>query len=484
MVSNVRASIVYEIENLDDLFDAYYLGRMEYSTFSILYDAYNMGGLSLTDIEALNVADRIELNLVERRADTTGFWSRLLLADRGRLGARRYSRDFRYISTDYYFNFLPEPVKIICNIREEDNNYDFRRRSVSFGNKFYEISLGHYLANEGYGLVIGRYDYRPIVSMAEDDGMEFWLPVNNYYNGLKAVYGKHNLGCRVYYSEKKYADNDKTFFGLGGGVRIDNLLINLAAGLNKYEMLSGQDERLALGASLNYLYESYALAGEYAVIEESGGLYLRAIKEFSGWEIETEFWSYDSQFENYNCSGPAANDYDEFRPNEDTLAFRSSQAGETGTAFHYNASMFSAGIQLWETRQNQDLKGSVYARYGQDITEKLKAHIQASYRNIDESDYFWSKIFIVSGHWPVDRLGIKAYFNDGTMNNGSSYLFSDIKFNLNQNIGFDLRIRNYLNGNNYWFLGESFTPITDLIIRGEFSYNRYARITLKVEKLL
>ena len=86
IISTSSASIVYEIENLDDLIDAYYQGRVSYDIFEVLYNAYNLGGLSIDDLAALYFVDRAELNFLALQADTADFWGRILSSRGGQMG--------------------------------------------------------------------------------------------------------------------------------------------------------------------------------------------------------------------------------------------------------------------------------------------------------------------------------------------------------------------------------------------------------------
>jgi hypothetical protein len=469
---------------LDDLFDAYYSGVIDYGTFSILYNAYNLGGLTEADLKALHISEDSDLDLLLAQPDTTAFWVELLTGYDGKIGVRRYSGNFDDIYGDYYIDLSAHSFSTNVAIRQEKGDYIFRRRSLSWENSNVMITAGNYLIESGYGLVIGRYDYRPSSGYTNDNDDNFLYPDNNYYNGLKVAARVSRFESKLYYSKKNYNDIDKLFYGVTGDFVLESFKGGLSYGINQLDDDNGNDDRQAAGLHARIETENYTLAGEYAVIEKAGGSYLLAERKFTNWLIQAEFWHYARSFNNYNCTGPSASDYETFYPIDDSPGFRSHQAGETGMALSYKNKAISSGIQLWNHVDDNELNSSLYLGYNQTITNKFKTYCQTSYRNVKDNHYFWLKTSLLTAIDPFKKLGVKFYFKNSDLINGDCYMFLNLAHDLNDKLGLSISLRNYFDGQLYYFIEEDFRPARGFIVKSEFSYKKTTRINIKIEKVL
>ena len=454
---------------------------IDYDKFSILFNAYEFGGLTEDDLIALNIIDRTTLDAI---AITDGFWSELLASRKGRLGARRYSSDFDYIYVNYYGDIAIDSFYIDFDIREYRGKNQIRKRSAGWHYNGLAVKLGNYLAYEASGLTIGRYDYRPSSGLSSDDNFDFISPLNSYYNGLKLGYEANYFQTNLYYSYKEYNDAVKTFIGSSNGVTIGKLKTNCMAGYNILEINSNYDKRLALGVSVKYQGDDYFLSGEYTTIEKNDGFYLESEKTLASWRIRTEFWRYDKNFYSYNCSGPAAADYESYHPLDNSLGFRSSQAGETGMSLNYYIGNLAAGLQFWENSDDDHLNQSSYIRYRHSVLFNLDCFFQLSYKYSNDTKTIWSKAFIDCDIWIIDKVGTKTYFTETKLKNGNSYVYTNLYYDMSARHALKCTIRYYLDNNIYWQISESVRAMHDINLRGEVSHKNYTRVNLKIEKVL
>jgi hypothetical protein len=476
----LNASSLYDIENLADLFDAYHSGMIDYGTFSVLYNAYDLGGLTTADLQALLSADRADLDFVLTQPDTTGFWAELLTGYDGRFGARRFSGNFDNVYGDYYAEIATHAVAADLVVRQEKGSYSYRRRSLSWSCPFLTITAGDYSAAAGYGLVIGRYDYRPVTGDNTDDD-DFLHPDNNYYNGLKASAKLPYFESKFYYSDKEYGNYDKTFVGISGDIKLKSFSGGLSYGVNRLE---DYYKRHAAGIHARYETFNYSLGGEYAVIEKWDGAYFIGQRKYDGWSIQSEFWHYGESFYNYNCSAPAVSDYETYYPLDDTLGFRSYQAGETGMALSYRSKAFTLGTEFWSHTDLSEIKSSFYFGYLQTISSHFDSYVQTSYRDRSDNNYFWLKTSIFTDYRPLSKLGCKLYFKDSEIAHDDCYVFFNLKHSLGENLRLSAGIREYFDGGIYYIFEESFYPAAGFIMRADISYKNTTRINIKIEKVL
>jgi len=484
-VAQGKASIIYDMESLDNLYQAYYDGEIDYGTLTVLADAYNLHGLSQSDLEALGVFERQEISKIDLAAVDSRFWSRILSKRTGRIGVRRYSRDFDDITGNYYLDMKVARIESSMDIKESDGRKTLRRRTIGWIGDNIRVILGNYTIAEGYGLAIGRYDYQPSAGLEYDDDFDFLYPVNSYYNGLKLAIGGEMFGNRLYYSSKKYNDMKKTFYGSGANYKFGDFTGRLVVGWNRLTNKNGIDERTAAGMNFNYDHPGFNMTGEYAVIESSDGLYLKCEKRLNDVLIGSEFWRYGNNFNNYNCSGPAASDYISFYPRHSELGFRAAQSGETGLALNYLAKYAALGLQFWNHASERIINSAYNLLLTGQLVYRLNASLQTVGKSTESGGYLWSKIKLMPDMSLIDQIGAKGYFAGGSkLMNEKSYVFFILTKDLSDNLDIDLKVRSYFDSHLTWYLGEELTTVSGMNIIAEINFDRYIRVNLKIEKML
>lgn len=448
-------------------------------------DAYNLHGLTQADLEALGIFERQEISKIDLAAADSKFWSRILAKQSGRIGIRRYSRDFDNVVGNYYLDLKIAKIESSMDIRESNGKNTLRRRTLSWSSNSIEALLGNFTAAEGYGLTIGRYDYQPSAGLDYDEDFEFMFPVNSYYNGFKLAIDNDTLGSRIYYSYKKYDDLEKAFYGTAADYKIDNFIAGFAIGKNRSKAYNDINERTAIGMNLRYGHDRFSLAGEYAVIENSGGLYLKCEKRLYNTLISSEFWRYGNNFYNYNCSGPAASDYISFYPGQAELGFRSAQARETGLALNYAGQYGALGLQFW----NQANKQAINSAYNLLLNRRINYWLDASFQTVGKSTgsggYLWSKLKLMPEIAWLKQLGIKGYFTGkSNLVDNKSYVFVIFIKNLSDNFDISLQTRSYFNGHLTWYISEHLTASSGINIITEINFDEDIRVNLKIEKML
>ncbi len=481
-VSHAEASIIYDIESLDDLYQAYYDGEIDYGTLTVLADAYNLHGLSQSDLEALGIYERQETDLT---STDSRFWSRILAEPAGCIGYRRYSRDFGNVSGNYYLDLKVTRIETSMDIKETTGQKTLRRRTISWTDDNIRMKLGNFTATEGFGLAIGRYDYQPSAGLNYDDDFDFLYPVNSYYNGMNLAIGGGNIGSRVYYSSKEYDDSKKAFYGSAANYKLGDFTGGLAIGWNRYKNPNDTDERTAAGLNLNYDHLGFNLAGEYAVIENSGGLYLKCEKRLNNMSIGSEFWRYGNNFNNYNCSGPAASDYTSFYPGQSELGFRSAQARETGLALNYSSEFAALGVQVWNHANRHTINSAYNLLFNRKVAYWLNTSFQTVGKSAESGGYLWSKLKLMPAIACLDQIGVKGYFTGkNNLADDKSYVFFILIKNLGDNFDISLQARGYFNGHFTWYISEYLTASKGMNIITEINYNKDIRVNLKIEKTL
>lgn len=484
LIIRIEASPIYDIENLDDLCQAYYNGEIDYGTFIILSDAYDIGGLSLADLEALGIIERNALPLLSG-PQGQGLFSVNFLSDaKSKIGYRRYSCKFEDITGSYYLDFRSKHLNSDFEIKDYNRDYSWSRRSISYCSERLELKLGDYTVTEGEGLVIGRFDYRPSSGYANDDNLNFVYPDNSYYNGLSLAY-INKTGGRLYYSRKKYGDAAKDFAGAAVEYSYPRLNISFLAGLNRFSHDNALEQRLALGLNIKYASPDYAASAEYANQKNADAIYLRVDKLYAKFKYYAEFWSYGKGFENYNCSGPAATDYQTFYSEDTTLGFRSAQAGETGMTINYLQDDLSAGLMCWSNQTDDRLNVDIHMSSDNSLSDKLHLLVQISANERETSRCLWTKAGLYSDYILAREAGIKLYFaeNNGVVHDNSyAYIYLDEA--LTGNMILFCRFRPYFNGDFRWYAGERFLSKNGVGFNAEVSYGNGFNINFRIEKSL
>jgi hypothetical protein len=485
LVSSSSASWVYDVECLDDIYQTYYQGEIDYDVFSMLVDSYDLGGLKLEDLEAVGAFERTDITSMAKTLPDNKFWFWLLTPQKGKVGFRRYSRDFDKVTGMYFLDLQLQSARLQAETKSSDGEYSWGKRSLFLTSGPLKMTIGNYVVSEGLGLAVGRLDYRPSAGFSNDDG-DFMYPVNSYYNGLKLAVKNGNLGERFYYSYKKYGGARKIFAGSGIVFQKNNLTAGISLGLNRFDNIDVVDKRYAIGLNLKIENQLYSLAGEYANVKKSGGLFLRGLRRFNDIVIRTEFWQYGDGFDNYNCSGPSASDYRSFYPGGQGLGFRSAQAGETGLAIDFIKKYLSLGFQIWRQSLKEQANSSFNLRLSGPLPNNLKAMLQTVSVFKDQNGYLWLKTSIMHDEKQLlERAGLKFYFMEkAKIVKVKSYSFIDISYGFKEYLNIFLRHRTYFNGRTRWYFGEELTFASGINISVDVVLYRGKRVNIKVEKLL
>ena len=483
--SNSLAYGVYDIESLDDIYRGYYSGMLDNSQYSLLLENYDVGELSQNDFVAAGIFEPAEASIIEDSAFAVDIWQRFILDDIGRFGIRRYSYSSGKTFGNYYVNYRQGNLAIITDIKSFQNKYAFNKRSISYSFDDLNLTVGNYLVNEGYGLTIGRFDYRPSAGYADNGQFEFWQPVNSFYNGLKIQLTGNKFDGRCYYSDKKYGDAGKRFLGSGIDYISDRFSLGAAFGLNRFKRDNYFDQKHAAGINWKIDLEQIEIGGEIARIGNSSGLYLTGIKYLSASNIKFELWNYAEHFDNYNCSGPAASNYHTFYPDNQDIGFLSTQAGETGVASTFFARRYALGWQVWHQAREDNLKLLAVARWAIAIYDKATVLSQIHYSNKDENERLWLKSGISKTGLPLlNWLGVKLAFDESRLINELSYGFIELRYSTLRRLHFSMSLRSYFDGSSSWLFSEKAFLPADLKLDLDLIINDGLRINLGFEKSL
>jgi hypothetical protein len=248
-------------------------------------------------------------------ANSAGLWSGRL-----RLGSKiqdERREDFLSASA------RSDKAHVYLKLRNDGNGrLEPERRIVELNGNDYSITLGNFTNNIGCGLVLGRFDYRP-VSFDSDEGEldQFLFPDNSYYNGVKAELFENHT---IVYSIKKYNDVYKNTFGSMLSAKLPWAKIGIAGSAAR---LSSNEGARTLGAGSVFidLYE-YDTKAEVAYGESGPG----AAVQVSRPDYLLRGWYYDESYINLQSSGFAHPDYLPYTDDYSELSFRQAQRGETG----------------------------------------------------------------------------------------------------------------------------------------------------------
>lgn len=478
-------SWLYDLESIDELFEAYAQGDIDFEALTLLSDAYDLGGLNQEDLLAAGAIERIDPLTPQDGQLSGNFWTSVLSKGRGKFGIRRTSDNEGNITGRYYVAANGEFWQISGQAEENREGYTWDRRGLTGRLGPAKIALGNFIISEGYGLTIGRFDYLPSTGLPANREEGFSYPVNSYYNGLKLTADVGSFSGRVYYSRKKYVTALKQFAGAGINLSAGSLSGGFSAGINRLEQSHGRDESIAAGFSLQLDRPLYKIGGEFAFIDKAPGVFLATERKFGGMVLKSEFWRYDDKFESYNCSGPAATDYRSFYLEEDGLGFRSAQAGETGMLAGYGTSRALLSAQFWSRAQDEAINSSVGFRLRSRVTNVIEGYIQGTLRDKVDTDYRWIKFGLVPEKGPAERIGIKLYArNSPRITNSYSFIFIDIAKALKQYLNTYLRVKLYLNGRERLLLGERVDLGWGVRGQAEAVIDRGTIANLKIEKIL
>ena len=412
------------------------------------------------------------------------FRRNFLASVKSKIGLRRYSRKFDNVSTAYYLDFRSQNLGAGFELEDRVNYYNWLRRRVSYHTNRVDLRLGNYIITEGAGLAIGRFDKQPNAGYDDGGGADFIFPDNSYYNGLSLTYGKPFSG-RFYYSRKNYDRADKDFAGFCTGYDIERLAFSLLTGWNRLAINDTVDTRLAAGLNARYTGSQYTIFGEYANLQKANAIYLRFDKTFERFKYFAEFWSYSKSFENYNCSGPAAADYETFYPENQAIGFRSTQAGETGLTLNFLRKDFTAGMMCWSNRDDNRLNFDFdFSSYNL-LTSQTHLLVQMAVRDRSSGRYLWSRVGLDNDYIMKKRLGAKLRITDNNrVVHNDSYAYINLLDELTERFTMLIAVRAYFNSDYYWHIGERYNSAIGISLAAEASYHEGIFINLKIEKSL
>jgi len=479
------ATWLYDAESLDQLFEAYAVGEIDFATLTLLSGSYDLGGLDQADLLAAGVIERIDPLAPGDRPISGSFLASILGPGGGKIGVRRSSNEEGEISASYYLTATGEHWKAKGQAEENRGRYAWDHRSFSGFTGPIEFTLGNYIISEGHGLMIGRFDFLPSAGLSATREEGFLYPLNSYYNGLKLTLVSRAISGGLYYSRKRFESTLKQFAGSGISVRVGGLSGGLAMGINRLEQNGRQDQRIATGISLDLRRPRYKLYGELAFLGRAPATFLGADRFFGSKIIKIEFWRYDEEYNSYNCSGPAATDYRSFYPEGGELGFRSAQAGETGLFTSYGNSAASISAQFWTRAQDETINSTLGFQLRNRLRGKIEGYVQGTLRDKTETDYGWIKIGIIPGKNAAEQFGVKLYARDSPrISNPNSFVFIDVARNIKTNLSAYCRIKWYFNGRNRWFFGERIDFGWGVSGQVEAVIDRRTIANLKIEKAL
>jgi hypothetical protein len=476
---------VYDFKSLADIYRDYQLGGFDSTQYQLLMESYDLGGLDENDLIAIGVFDPLEVFMADDTLFADNLWQQFMTGGFDRIGFRTYSYPSGKAFNNYYLNFSQYNLAIAADVKSNQDKYSFNRRSVSYKNANLDLTLGNYLAREGYGLTVGRFDYLPSAGFHDSADFDFWRPVNSFYNGLKIQLSVNNLNGRFYYSAKQYGDAIKQFYGSGADYSSDQFSIGATLGANHFHRGQFEDQKLAAGINFKLILEQYEFGGEFARVNRSGGIYLAGMRYLSVSNIKLALWHYADHFNSYNCSGMASTDYRTFYLDDQDIGFRTSQAGETGFASNFIGQRFAIGWQVWQQAHDDNIKFLAASRWSITIADQATWLSQIHYSNKSNKENFWLKTGIGKTRLPMlNWFGVKLESDGKRWVNDQSYGFLEMRYAIQEKLNLGLHMRPYFNGKFYWLLSENaklnggFQLNMNLIIRDGL------RINLTFEKSL
>jgi hypothetical protein len=458
--NNSFARNSYDIEALDDLLSI----ESDTGLQSFLLENYGYGGLTPYDLMSSGVFDPAEILAPFDSQHGGKFWSEYLASSKSRLGYRIYSRAHNDINSSYYVDWLNPGSELLIDLKSDNGRQSLNRRMFSYWNPNLNLAAGNYSVSEGYGLTIGRYDYRPSSGFSNNSEFDFVYPVNSLYNGFKLVISNDNISNRIYYSDKIYDNARKRFIGTGFRYISSIIDFGAVAGLNYFKFDKTKDQKLAVGINWNIHDKLFEFGGEYAVINQSGGILLNGIFHLNSTDIKANFWHYGNRFENYNCSGMAASDYNSFYAHE---------------------SHWSAGWQVWKQSLENKINSLLAMRMYYPVVDSLIGYFQMNYADKRSSSYSWVKAGLKQNRVPLlENTGAKLHYQNNKLSHDLSYAFIDLTRNLNKYIEMSLKLRTYFNGNLRWLFCERAFLAHGFRINAEVIISNGLRGNVAIEKLL
>lgn len=450
LVPSVFCLRLSDINTLDDLYQAYYDGEIDYDLVLLLtenLDGSVIGAIELDSIVSLlTQPDKDDSDY----AESSLLWQRYFTYYANKAGYRERYYSHRSPKRKAFVSQSGDRLEFLSEFQADGRHIESGKRNLSYASKNFSAKIGNFYIREGFGLAIGRYDYTPTAGFPDTARGEFIYPLNSCYNGLHMKINGNAIGSSIYFSRKKYLDATKNFLGAGVNYRIGEMVIGGNIGHNYFADDSISDRRTACGINLNFERRSSTFGAELAFIDGDIGLFCGAKLLRAGWSLRPSIWSYAADFQNYNCSGPAKDDYRSFYPANCKIGFRSAQAGESGFEMRLENRVLRLGLQSWWPPPARKYHLRVYASSKLILNDRLHHRLSADFSTLRSGHRLWLKDrFEIFGFGLLRCLGSRLYFIEsrGLIRSNSYFLLEAEIGDIGQNRVFS-RMRNFLDGDN------------------------------------
>lgn len=444
---NCYAFIYDDIESIDDIYRYYCGGQIDQAQFEYLMAMLDIGGITYGDLLSIGIIDPAELSGKDDSLSQSGIFQLINRSRIQKIGLRECFEPDEVASGNYYCNLTIAPAEYRFKICSKANEYYCDNRSIRITDDSLRIELGNYLVSEGYGLTVGRFDYQPSARYKRAYDFDFWSPINSYYNGVKTEYAYNNFSGRFYLSTKYYDITKKRFAGGGLSFNHDGLTLGIASGHNYVDINRSHETRMAEGLFFAFTKPNFMIGGEVSRVNQSAACYLTGVKVSEYGTCTADFWSYARHFENYNCSGKAASDYHSFFPIDESVGFRTAQAGETGFAARFNQNNIALGWQTWKYSGRSDLNYMGSARLKVIVGDFVAVSNQVNYAiKVDKSAFWWKGIISDLPISYLERLGLKVESDNPDIVYSESYGFLSVGRSFTDFLNIHADIRSYFDG--------------------------------------
>lgn len=484
-IHNCYAFSYDDIESIDDIYRFYYSRQIDQAQFEYLLEMFDIGRITYEDLLAIGVIDPIESGGKYDSLSQSGL-SRLPGQSRiYKIGLRGYFEPDGVIASNYYCALKTTHAEYRFKFRSKDNRYYCDNRSIRFSGDSISVELGNYIVSEGYGLTIGRFDYQPSTGHIRDYDFDFWSPINSYYNGAKTTYVIKDVSGRFYLSSKNYDMIKKRIISGGLSFRHNALILGVNGGYNYIDINGNNEARMAEGLYFTFSEPDYMIGGEISQVKQSAACYLNGAKISECGTFAVDFWSYARHFENYNCSGKAASDYNSFFPTHEPVGFRTAQAGETGASARYARGNFTIGWQGWKQVDQLDLNLMASTRLKLVLLDLAAFSNQINYLVKNNKGAIWWKGVV--SDMPISyfqRCGLKIKSGNPKIDNSDSYGFFTFSRDFSEELTLRADIRSYFDGAWRAFIIEKAVLSNGFQLDIEFVFGHKWRASVIFEKAL
>jgi hypothetical protein len=370
-------------------------------------------------------------------------------------------------SENYLFTSLQsEDFRVDFKLRDEQNRVVAERRSVAVHKEPWSVVLGNFTADIGCGLVIGKFDYRPVSYGPQGSDFDrFLFPDNSLYNGVSAtVRGDY----RFIYSAKEYGESNKRVLGLAFSAGIYSLRIGITGVLTR---LSGASRRRDFGAGSLYIdMPESGTKAELAYAESGIGAAVQTVLS----DFTVRGWYYDDSYLNLQSSGFAHPDYQAYSYDISEISFRQAQSGESGFYLRKDLEIEDLEIisaaEFWRNPRSDKINydGLILSRYH--FSNGFSPYARCTF--YDRNDYYSNRIEwggIISKSFTLDSRLALTYRNK-SIENGNSRFYILISLPLLQNMSLAGRVRWHFDGSYDYFLEERLIFFEDLTFKATYRW--------------